>query len=422
MKTKFHIQVILPCALACVALVGCESYKPSLPALSMPKMQMPSVFKKSPPQEPAEIEKYGDYFYGKESGEPLSISESERLRQKKLYKNIVVQKGDTLYDVAERYNVESRDVIEANNLRPPYRLEAGESLKLPAAQFYVVQPGDSIYEVSSKKGVDMSRLAEINKLEKPYGIEPGQRLRLPFRTHWASAGSDVSDRVAGPVGVGDVEVAELDEKTSILKKDFSGKYKPRKLRYVEQQPDGREVEIEKSSVVVVEDNPPPVISSEPEVVETREVAALEPKPRVVKKAEPKKPLPQMLGKAPTNFSWPVKGKVIAAFGPRRGGLYNDGINIAAPIGTPVKAVADGVVIYADNGLEGYGKLVIVKHNGGWISSYAHNKEMVVKRGDKVKRGQTVSKVGESGRVDKPQLHFGLRKGREVVNPSDYLSG
>lgn len=122
--------------------------------------------------------------------------------------------------------------------------------------------------------------------------------------------------------------------------------------------------------------------------------------------------------APTaDFRWPARGRVISGFGTNG----NEGINIAVPQGTPVKAAESGVVAYAGNELKGYGNLVLIRHDNGYVSAYAHNGELAVKRGDKVKRGQTVAKSGQSGNVNSPQLHFEIRKGSSPVDPIPYLS-
>jgi murein DD-endopeptidase MepM/ murein hydrolase activator NlpD len=121
------------------------------------------------------------------------------------------------------------------------------------------------------------------------------------------------------------------------------------------------------------------------------------------------------------FSWPLYGEVISKFGPKTQGLFNDGINIKGKIGETVKAAEDGVVSYVGNELKGYGNLIIIKHSGGWITAYAHLSKFSVKKGQKVKRLAKIGEVGNSGNVDSAQLYFGLRKGRNAVNPENYLS-
>jgi murein DD-endopeptidase MepM/ murein hydrolase activator NlpD len=118
------------------------------------------------------------------------------------------------------------------------------------------------------------------------------------------------------------------------------------------------------------------------------------------------------------FRWPAHGRIIEGF--NAGG--NDGINIAVPEGTAVKAVEDGVVAYAGDELKGYGKLVLIRHSNGFVSAYADNQDLMVKRGDTVKRGQVIAKSGQTGNVASPQLHFELRKGSTPVDPTQYLAG
>jgi murein DD-endopeptidase MepM/ murein hydrolase activator NlpD len=122
------------------------------------------------------------------------------------------------------------------------------------------------------------------------------------------------------------------------------------------------------------------------------------------------------------FRWPVRGRIIAAFGPKPNGLQNDGINLAVPEGTPIKAAEDGVVAYAGSELKGYGNLVLVRHANGFVTAYAHASEILVKRGDSVKRGQIIARAGQTGNVTSPQLHFEIRKGATPVDPAQYLSG
>ena len=118
------------------------------------------------------------------------------------------------------------------------------------------------------------------------------------------------------------------------------------------------------------------------------------------------------------FRWPARGRVIQGFG--NGG--NDGINIAVPEGTQVKAAENGVVAYAGSELKGYGNLVLIRHPNGFVSAYANNGSLNVKRGDTVKRGQVIALSGQTGNVSSPQLHFELRKGSKPVDPSNYLAG
>jgi murein DD-endopeptidase MepM/ murein hydrolase activator NlpD len=120
------------------------------------------------------------------------------------------------------------------------------------------------------------------------------------------------------------------------------------------------------------------------------------------------------------FRWPVRGRVVTAFGPRPSGQQNDGINVAVPEGTPVKAAEDGVVAYAGNELKTYGNLVLIRHSNGYVTAYAHASEILVKRDEPIKRGQVIAKSGQTGNVSAPQLHFEIRKGSSPVDPMPYL--
>ena len=122
-----------------------------------------------------------------------------------------------------------------------------------------------------------------------------------------------------------------------------------------------------------------------------------------------------------SFRWPVRGRVIAEFGTRPDGGHNDGIDVAVPQGTSVKAAENGVVAYAGNELKGYGNLVLIRHANNWVSAYANNAELLVKRGEKVRRGQIIAKAGATGAVSQPQVHFELRKGSRPVDPTKYMS-
>jgi len=122
----------------------------------------------------------------------------------------------------------------------------------------------------------------------------------------------------------------------------------------------------------------------------------------------------------TQFRWPVRGRIVSEFGSKPGGGRNEGINLAVPEGTPVRAAAPGTVIYAGNELKGYGNLVLLRHDDGWVSAYAHNSELKVKRGDSLRRGDVVGLAGATGSVTSPQVHFELRRGNKPVDPMRYL--
>ncbi len=150
-----------------------------------------------------------------------------------------------------------------------------------------------------------------------------------------------------------------------------------------------------------------VVSGEP----ASDVALPEPVTAAIAAPEPKGDL---------QFIWPVTGPVVSGFGSKAGGLHNDGINIAAAAGTPVRAAEDGVVSYVGDEIGGYGNLVLLRHANGWVTAYAHNARNLVARGQMVLRGDVIASVGASGGVSRPQSHFELRQGTMAIDPFKHL--
>jgi murein DD-endopeptidase MepM/ murein hydrolase activator NlpD len=121
------------------------------------------------------------------------------------------------------------------------------------------------------------------------------------------------------------------------------------------------------------------------------------------------------------FRWPVRGEVISSFGPAADGQRNDGINIAARLGAPIRAAASGTVTYAGDGLRAYGNLILISHSDGYVTAYAHAESIAVTQGDRVEKGQVIGAAGETGGVDEPQLHFEIRQGVRPVDPVRFLA-
>ncbi|MFM2130660.1 MAG: hypothetical protein RL477_2206 [Pseudomonadota bacterium] len=261
---------------------------------------------------------------------------------------VTVGAGETLYAISRRENVPLRALIEANRLRPPYGLRAGQQLTVPAVRVYVVAPGDTVSTVAGRYDVPVSEMIRQNDLKAPdFGLFAGQRLVLP----WQGAGGQEVRNRAVPA------------------------------RAVQAPPDEQPLSR-------------------------------------IELADPDADPPKRAG---AKFLWPVQGRVVSSFGSKGGGLYNDGINIAADDGDIVRAAENGIVAYAGNELRGYGNLLLVRHADGWVSAYAHNGEFLVRRGQVVKRGQPIARVGRSGAVAEPQLHFELRRGRKAVDPRPHLA-
>ena len=288
-----------------------------------------------------------------------------------------------------------------------------------------VRPGDSLNAIATRYGVPPAAILSANGLKTAAQVAPGRTVVIPVYN--AAGAAQPAPAPAKPAPVAQARQPEA------------------KLRFV-QGPKGQEV------------SPKPGTATE----RVRQAGAKpEPKtaaPQAAKKPEPQKPVvqaqkappaapvqaqkaapeapkvaqtevpkttgsiaePAAAPQAPApGFRWPAKGRVIAGFGGAGG---NEGINIAVPEGTPVKAAEDGTVAYAGSDVKGYGKLVLIRHDGGYVSAYAHNGEISVKPGEKVKRGQAIAKSGQSGNVTSPQLHFELRKGPQPIDPMPHLQG
>ncbi len=285
--------------------------------------------------------------------------------------SVLVREGDTVYALSNLYQVSVRGIIEANDLKPPYRLVTGQRLLLPREVRHIVARGDSLSGIARQYGVDQTEIARLNALDPPYTIQTGRQLRVPRL----------------PAGTPPAGAAPVSAPAPVTSAGVQSQSLP---------------------------PPPPADAPQPPLpAEVPTAGAVREALETVSAPPPK---------AADGFVWPVRGQVVSTFGAKEKGLFNDGINIAAPQGTPVVAADGGVVVYAGNELRGFGNLVLLKHDGGWITAYAHNERLLVNRGDKVERGQRIAHVGATGNVRSPQLHFEVRRGKTPVDPRRFLSG
>jgi murein DD-endopeptidase MepM/ murein hydrolase activator NlpD len=271
---------------------------------------------------------------------------------------ITAGKNDTIYTIARRYDIPVRSIIDANHIEPPFTLTAGMKLDLPQDRVHTVHPGDTLYSISRLYGVEVSALASLNHIEAPFAIRVGQNLALP------------------------TPVAPPEQAVAAVPPASKPPLAPSPQSPAEAPPSAK---------------PAPV-----------------PEPGHVASAPPTKP------RSTRVFAWPVEGRIISSYGTAASGTHNDGINIAVRAGEPVRAADAGKVAYAGNELRGYGNLVLIKHTGGYMTAYAHNGKLLVKRGQAVQRGQEIAKAGATGTVNAPQLHFEIRQGTRALDPTDYL--
>jgi len=320
---------------------------------------------------------------------------------------VIVQSGETLYSIARRYDVPVRSLIETNQLEPPYRMNAGRRLTLPQVRKHIVQPGETLYGISRKFGVDTSTLARTNGLGPPYRVWVGEELALPAPVETAGAAPVIQATAPAPAYAAPAAPAPT----------YGAPAAPAPAAVASASPP-RESPFRPPAAT-----PPPSLARS----ETPSQAPPPPPPPAAAPPAPAEKLAALPPPVPTptpggarTFIWPVHGRIIGHYGNGEGGTHNDGINIAAAAGTPVLAADSGTVAYAGNELRGYGNLVLIKHANGWLTAYAHNAVLLVKRGELVRRGQPIARVGATGAVNQPQLHFEIRHGTRALDPGDYL--
>ncbi|HET9715148.1 MAG TPA: LysM peptidoglycan-binding domain-containing M23 family metallopeptidase [Pseudolabrys sp.] len=297
---------------------------------------------------------------------------------------VTVAYGETIETIARKHGVPASAVMQTNGIREPGQIRPGQRLVIPryvsnsskptpthaatpskvAKNVHVVRSGETLMSISRQTGASLTSLARANHIDTSKKLSVGERLVIPDGNHVVAASHPPRSK---------------ESKTS--------ESRP--------QPHQR---VASASVATAN-----IAKEEPRTTET-----------AVKAADPSGAMP--------SFRWPVRGRVIAGFGSKPNGTQNDGINLAVPQGTPIKAADDGVVAYAGNELKGYGNLVLIRHANGYVSAYAHASEILVRRGDTIRRGQVIAHAGQTGNVNSPQLHFEIRKGSTPVDPTQYLGG
>jgi murein DD-endopeptidase MepM/ murein hydrolase activator NlpD len=256
----------------------------------------------------------------------------------------------------------------------------------PQPTAITIERGQTLSAIARDYNVPMTELAEANHLSPPYRILAGGVLVIPAPgARPPAAPAPASASTAPPAAP--VTVAAPPPRAAA----------------------------QSATVAPPSATPPPTVRSAAPKAPPEAAAPAHPQPAALSAgtAAP--------GAARGTFAWPVRGHIVEGYGAGPDGTHNDGINIAAPRGAPVQAVDAGVVAYAGNELRGYGNLLLIKHSGGWISAYAHCEAILVKPGQKIARGQVIARVGSSGNVGTPQLHFELRRGNKPVDPRTYLS-
>lgn len=298
----------------------------------------------------------------------VSVSPASQPHLHKAKGYIEVQPGDTVYAIARKFNVSPAAVIDENDLKKPYALKVGQVLKLPPGAAALTTDAPSHNPASSRVVVAKDEL---------YTVQSGDTLYSISRRSGVSVDNIASaNNLRAPYALDAGQRLVIPQAPTGAKPVLTAQKAP--------------------AQAAAADAPPPANVAE-----------------IARQASYTKPAPVS---AASMFDWPVRGAVISEYGSGNLGRRNDGVNIAAPVGTPVRAAADGQVVYRGSELEGFGNLLLIKHADGFVTAYAHNDAMLVKKGDQVRQGQVIAKVGQTGAVTTPQLHFEIRQQSQAVDP------
>lgn len=300
---------------------------------------------------------------------------------------VTLRNGDTVAGLSKRYGVPERAIVAVNGIEDVSAVRPGQSVIIPT---YVYSPGGSSARADAGAVVrpasrpDNTLVTGSIPSASEAGVRAVPEAKPRYQPRFAEIKSGVvTDAAPVPVSAPSSKPAHRSQPANVRTVNVSGSV-PESV------------------------SKPALVSEAPQA----EPARVE-KPQVVANVDP-------VETGVPNFRWPVRGKVISDFGAKPGGTRNDGVNLSVPEGTPVKAADSGTVIYAGNELKGYGNLVLLRHEDGWVTAYAHNSELNVKRGDAVNRGDTIALAGATGSVNQPQVHFEVRKGNKPVDPLRYL--
>ena len=253
----------------------------------------------------------------------------------------------------------------------------------PRSDTYIVKRGDTLFNIALDHGLDYKELASWNNLDNPNVIRVGQELRVK-----PPAGIQEAPVTVRPVtGSGPVESRSIEQQEAIKSGPLA-----RKLPYSQENLE-----------LMQKEEAQPVSAPRIEPART-------PRQEPVSKADS-----DLDAEDAVEWGWPARGRVLAGFSE----ATNKGVDIGGKLGDPVVASAPGRVVYSGQGLRGYGKLIIIKHNKTYLSAYAHNREILVKEGQTVVKGQKIAEIGNTD-SDSPKLHFEIRKLGKPVDPSRFL--
>jgi len=324
---------------------------------------------------------------------------------------VEVQPGDTLYGIARRHNVSVAELMQLNSLTNP-NLKLGQRLYLPQGVAAARSPAQPITQTASVQPPPVSANLE-SKYRGSYTVQPGDSPYSIARRHNVSVAE-----LQQANGITDVRAVKAGAVLRVPPSGGGGAAQP--LQQVAVAPPGASSPAPSYQTTDVPSTTQPTIingsGTPPGSTSYTQVATRNVNNVATGGIAPTQPRQSTSDK----LRWPVSGRIISGFGQRPDGTHNDGINMSVPLGTQVQAAESGTVAYAGSELKGYGNLILLRHDNGWVTAYAHNDQLMVKRGDKVQRGQVIAAAGRSGSVDQPQVHFELRQGSKPVDPVPFL--
>ena len=324
---------------------------------------------------------------------------------------IFVRRGDTLYGLSRRHGTSVSALMRANNLSSS-ALRPGQKLYLPSGarpatvaaappvsepavvepadapahwnETYTIARGDSLYRLSRRYNVKIADLKRYNGISNPRALKPGMVLKVPGPG--GADGTLSAPSTTSRVAARKVRTRPIAGSPTLLNGADAGKAPAQETKVAAVKP-----------------------------TTTTDAARRSGQSMTVRPSTTRNSIA-----GTSKLRWPARGRIISGFGKRNDGTHNDGINVAVPLGTNIHAAESGMVAYAGNELKGYGNLVLIRHDNGWVTAYAHADKLLVKRGDRIRRGDVIAKAGKTGDVAQPQLHFEVRQGQKPVNPIPFM--
>lgn len=306
-----------------------------------------------------------------------------------------------------------------------------ETMRAPLRDVTVVS-GDTLYSISRKYSVPVNDLAVLNKISAPFTLSVGQKIKVPdvlsVPKYNAPARSAVKPepKIESKSQSSKPTTTKVDSKKTDVKKTAPESVKKTEVKKVDAT---KKVDTSKkvnaktekvSTKTTAKNTKATVKDTKTGTKKQTSKTATKTTSGVETKKTTKRTTKTLAARSASKFSWPLRGKILSGFGSKPNGLVNDGINIAGTKGAKVMAAENGFVAYAGNEVKGMGNLIIIQHSDGFMTVYAHMDTMSVRRGATVVVGQKIGTVGQSGKVDRPQLHFEIRKGTRAYNPVNYL--